>query len=589
VIGTPSRIFAARSGAIASLAFAFVFAAGTAGAQPTQPKPDAIVTTIAGEGAAGYADGPALRATFMEPTALAYGPSGELYIADQGAQRIRMLRNGIVSTVAGSGDDVTSDQHVTGGYADGDALRARFDEPIGIAVDARGVIYVADRDNHCIRRIEGGRVDTFAGSPERTKASDGPRSRASFTLPTAITIDSAGNLYVADYGVGLREISRAGSVTTLKLDSSNPSHFIGISATGPPGAVTLFATQSDGGFVRYSVATGISHFESTSVESAETTHPWGLAAIDGFAFVSGDIDTNVIRLYRSIALPFVTHGTGDPIAGIPFARGPEGAGYADGPAHSAKFYLPSAVAVRDGNVAIAEAGNRRLRLMPLPDVRFPIGSDVAQLTKDPAHYRILFAGASYTFWATTWQNSIPGRLEFALAAERARLGIPRPPLVSVARLDEVEPAKLTDYISSFAGDGQVDLVVLMLDTFHLAPPVQDALSALEAQLARSGTRLFVVEFTDGPCTSRAEWFVYVQTAGPPATCPALETKTREGLRRSGVAYYLMDEDLFAYESSDTRLPLYGPELTAHPTNPGYAVMARLLIREIETRRPWASP
>jgi hypothetical protein len=554
-----------------------------------EPNANPGVTTIAGEGAAGYADGPALRATFMEPTALAYGPSGELYIADQGAQRIRMLRNGIVSTVAGSGDDVTSDQHVTGGYADGDALRARFDEPIGIAVDARGVIYVADRDNHCIRRIEGGRVDTFAGSPERTKASDGPRSRASFTLPTAITIDSAGNLYVADYGVGLREISRAGSVTTLKLDSSNPSHFIGISATGPPGAVTLFATQSDGWYVRDSVATGVSEVEPTIVESGETTHPWGIAAIDDSEFVATDIDTDVIRLYQPKEPPLFSKGAGNPIAGTPLARGPEGAGYVDGPAKSAKFYLPAAVAVRDGSIAIAEAGNRRLRLMPLPDVRFPIGSDVAQLSKDPTTYRILFAGPSYTFWATTWSDSIPGQLERQLGYDRVQIALAKQPRVSVARLDAtISPDRTIDYVSQFAGDGQVDLVVIMFNTMRLLPEAAGQFSMLQAQLAKNNTRLFVFASTPGRCLSRNEGFVDAQTAADGAACSIVEKTADDALRASGVPYYLMDGDLQKYESSALRIPLYPPEISPHPTNPGYAIMARLLIRELEARRPWAT-
>jgi len=97
------------------------------------------VTTIAGSGAAGSLDGPALSATFVLPVAVAYAGNGDLYIADAGAQRIRVLRNGAVETVAGSGAPESPGGAVPGGFRDGPALTAQFNHPSAIAIRSDGI------------------------------------------------------------------------------------------------------------------------------------------------------------------------------------------------------------------------------------------------------------------------------------------------------------------------------------------------------------------------------------------------------------------------------------------------------------------
>ncbi len=138
-----------------------------------------VLTTIAGSGAAGFADG--LPGSFLMPFGLTYGPDGTLYVTDAGAQRIRAVDPaGRIRTIAGSGNVDASGLWVAGGYRDGAAHEAQFDRPAGI-VWLNGKLYVADTNNHCIRSVAAdGTVRTFAGSPQRRGTANGPLDTASF-------------------------------------------------------------------------------------------------------------------------------------------------------------------------------------------------------------------------------------------------------------------------------------------------------------------------------------------------------------------------------------------------------------------------
>ena len=178
--------------------------------------PDGTVTTLAG-GSEGFADGAGAAASFNTPSGLALANDGNLFVADTGNNRIRKVTPaGEVSTVAGDG---------TAGYVDGPAAQARFNGPMGLAVDPRGNIYVADTYNDRVRMIAAdGQVSTVAGGGTPGYA-DGDRATALFDTPCGIAVTTDGAIIVADTGNDrLRRITADGNVSTLPVNEelSNP-------------------------------------------------------------------------------------------------------------------------------------------------------------------------------------------------------------------------------------------------------------------------------------------------------------------------------------------------------------------------------
>jgi sugar lactone lactonase YvrE len=151
------------------------------------------VETVAGNGVPGYADGIAQNARFFSPTALALSDDGRfLFVADTNNGRVRRidLLSGVVGTVAGSG---------RGGSNDGPVGEATFEQPIGLAIDFDGTLYVSEVSGNRVRRIDtSGHVTTLAGI-SKAKFRDGVGLRATFANPRGLLIDrQRGILYVAD-------------------------------------------------------------------------------------------------------------------------------------------------------------------------------------------------------------------------------------------------------------------------------------------------------------------------------------------------------------------------------------------------------
>jgi sugar lactone lactonase YvrE len=223
IFSTPTGIALAASGAL--------YVADSAQMDPHPMRvrvitPDEMVNTLAGSSQAGYKDGPGLDAQFKAPASLAVDGSGNVYVADTNNHRVRLISPaGEVITLAGP-----LEAGYAAGYADGPAAEAKFNGPRSVTVDGAGNVYVADTGNHCIRVVSpDGQVSTLAGAKEPGYA-DGQGAEARFSFPAGIAVDAEGNLYVADTANHrIRRITPDGVVTTL-AGSGEPGD-----ADGPAG------------------------------------------------------------------------------------------------------------------------------------------------------------------------------------------------------------------------------------------------------------------------------------------------------------------------------------------------------------------
>lgn len=166
-----------------------------------------IVSTLAGA-REGFADGVGVAAAFNTPSGIALDAAGNLYVADTGNNAIRKVApDGTVTTLAGGGD---------AGFRDGKGRAAQFNGPLGVALGPDGALYVADAYNDRIRRVApDGQVSTVAGAGQPGER-DGAALDAQFDTPCALALDAAGQIYIADVqNHAIRKLGKDGQVTTL--------------------------------------------------------------------------------------------------------------------------------------------------------------------------------------------------------------------------------------------------------------------------------------------------------------------------------------------------------------------------------------
>jgi len=215
--------------------------------------PTGDVTTVAGiNGTNTTTDGNGTAATFNAPISVAVDAAGNLYVLEYGGGVVRKIDPALnVTTLAGSSPR---------GFADGTGPAAKFGRGYNIAIDASGNLYVADSENHRIRKITpAGVVTTLAGTGT-PGATDGPGNSATFSNPRGVTVDADGNVYVADFGNSLlRRITPAGVVSTLAGQEGTPGSQDGIGKAAmfnkPQGltinaAGTLYVADTYGNVIR---------------------------------------------------------------------------------------------------------------------------------------------------------------------------------------------------------------------------------------------------------------------------------------------------------------------------------------------------
>ncbi|MFT3791024.1 MAG: NHL repeat-containing protein [Rudaea sp.] len=219
----PRRLIPLAAALVAALSFFILFhrystepsapPASKSESAAAKPKPTALgwparIVLVSGDGIDGLRDGPAAQARWSDPWGIAVDARGNVYVADAGnANRIRRIAaDGSVSTLAGGGE----------GFKDGSGAAAEFNTPSGLALDAAGNLYVADTGNHAIRKITPqGAVTTLAGTGTAGYR-DGPAAQAQFDAPIGVAVDRSGKVYVADtYNDRIRAIGTDGVVSTL--------------------------------------------------------------------------------------------------------------------------------------------------------------------------------------------------------------------------------------------------------------------------------------------------------------------------------------------------------------------------------------
>ncbi len=342
-----------------------VYVTDAAAAELRVIRKDKVATVIRSR-AGGFADGTAAEAQFNRPWGLAVRPDGAVVIGDWVNRRVRELRQGKVSTLAGTGDK---------GVYDGDALDAQFASPWGVALDPQGAVYVADGEAHRIRVLSSGEVRTLAGTGEPGFA-DGPTGQASFRSPEDVVLGARGQLYVADTGNHRIRVIEDGRVRTL-AGTGEPGRADGdaLSArfNGPAGLALgpderLYVADVMNHSIRvvhdrrvHTLAgTGQPGFGDGQQRLALFEAPTDLALAADGTLVVADSGNHRVRAIRN-GLVHTLAGTGQP-------------GYGDGPSLEALLFLPVSVAVgSDGTVYVAEAGNHLLRAISAGQVRTAAG------------------------------------------------------------------------------------------------------------------------------------------------------------------------------------------------------------------------
>jgi sugar lactone lactonase YvrE len=360
----------------------------------------AVITTVAGNGVAFYSgdSGQATNASLSFPSGVAVDASGNLFIADYFNQRIRKVSKGVITTYAGTGNS-------SGFSGDGgQAISAQLGGPEGVAVDAAGNLYIADVYNQRIRKVAtNGVITTVAGNGTAGYSGDGGLAvAAQLRSPYGLTLDAAGNLYIADSDNNcIRKVSTNGIIATV-AGNATP----GYSGDGGPAV------------------------------SAQLKTPWSVAVDSAGAIYIADLSNNAVRK--------VSNGTITTVAG-------GGSGFTGaGPANGIGLNAPNGVAVDvDGNLYIADTGNQRI-LELVPPAPAILGLSAFPITPTGLAGTLTVGGAGFQVGAVVqWNGSALSTVFVSGTQLTATVPASLLSAVGLVAITVVNPGGATSSASSF--------------------------------------------------------------------------------------------------------------------------------------------
>ena len=410
--------------ALAVLSFALSAAEIPAGSIYT---PYACTNFVGLPHVSGTNDGTGAAARFNTPGGVATDTTGNIYVADAANTIRKITPAGTVTTLAGSAGQA--------GFSDGAGGTARFNNPIGIAIDLAGDCYVADCGNNTIRKITpAGVVTTVAGSPGQSGSIDDTNNAARFNSPQGLAVDNTGNIYVTDsFNNTIRKLTPAGVVTTMAGTAGQAGTADGTGAAArfnwPTGVAAdtsgnLYVADTGNDLIRRITAAGIvSTFAGNGVPYGFDD---GMCSQAGFNFPQGIAVDRFGNIYvaeeaNDMIRRITPGGMVTTLAGSPNLEG-----RSDGIGSTALFYGPVGVAVDSvGNLYVADSNNARIAKCTQAFLEF--NSTIGSLMLSSGSFHTWLSGPAdkrFVVEASTDLLSWTPVLTNVLPAGGASLGVP---------------------------------------------------------------------------------------------------------------------------------------------------------------------